>query len=62
VPFFSDNRKGIRLAVDKRIKVSVLDKSGIFVYFPPRDLDFSRVIKLRLLLFPVKELKEGNIP
>ena len=62
MPFFSDDRRGIRLAVNKKVKVLVLGRSGIFVYFRPRDLDFSRITGLGLLLFPEKRLKEGNIP
>jgi hypothetical protein len=59
--FFSDDRKETGLAVDKGIKISVLGKSGIFIYFRPRDLDFPRVAGLGLLSFSEKGLKESNI-
>jgi hypothetical protein len=62
VPFFSNDRKEIGLAVSKKIKVLMPDKSDIFIYFRPRDLDFPRVIGLGLSLFFEKGLKEGNIP
>jgi hypothetical protein len=61
MPFFSNDRKGKGLKTVKIIKISVLGKSGIFIYFRPRDLGFPRVIELGLLLFPEKELKESDI-
>jgi hypothetical protein len=61
VPFFSNDRKEIRLAVDEGVEISVLDKSGIFIYFRPRDLGFPRITGLRLLLFLEEGLKEGDI-
>jgi hypothetical protein len=62
VPFFSDDRKEAGLAVNKEVKISVSGKSGIFIYFRPRDLDFPRVTELGLSLFSEKELKENDIP
>jgi hypothetical protein len=62
VPFFSNDRKETGLAVSKGIKILVPGKSGIFVYFRPRDLDFPRIAGLRLLSFPEKGLKEDDIP
>jgi hypothetical protein len=61
MPFFLDDKRGAGLAVGKKVKILVLDRSGIFIYFRPRDLDFPRVIGLELLLFPEKGLKEGDI-
>jgi hypothetical protein len=61
MPFFSNNRKKTGLAVNKEIKVLVLGKSGIFIYFRPRDLDFPRITELRLSPFPEKGLKKNNI-
>jgi hypothetical protein len=62
VPFFLNDKKRTGLAVNKKIKILVLGKSDIFVYFRPRDLDFPRVIGLELLSFLEKRLKESNIP
>jgi hypothetical protein len=62
VSFFSDDRKRIKLTVNKKIKILMPDKSGIFIYFRPRDLGFPRIAELGLLLFPEKKLKKGNIP
>jgi hypothetical protein len=61
MPFFSDDRRGGGLKTVKIIEISVLGRGDIFVYFRPRDLGFSRVIKLRLSLFSEKRLKEGDI-
>jgi hypothetical protein len=62
VPFFSNDKRETGLAVGERVKILMPDKSDIFIYFRPRDLDFPRVIELGLLLFLEKRLKEGNIP
>jgi hypothetical protein len=62
MPFFSDDEREIGLAVNKGIKISVPNKSGIFIYFRPRDLGFPRVTGLGLLLLPEKRLKKDNIP
>jgi hypothetical protein len=59
--FFSDDRKGKGLKTVKVIKISVLGRGGIFIYFRPRDLGFSRITKLELLLFSEKRLKKSNI-
>jgi hypothetical protein len=62
VPFFSDDKRETELAVNKKVKILVPDKSDIFIYFRPRDLDFPRVIGLKLLSLPEKGLKENDIP
>jgi hypothetical protein len=61
MPFFSNDRKERGLKTVKIIKISVLGRGGIFIYFRPRDLGFPRVIKLRLLLLFEKGLKKNNI-
>jgi hypothetical protein len=61
MPFFSDDRRGEGLKTIKIIKISVLNRGGIFIYFRPRDLGFPRIIKLRLLLLSEKGLKKDNI-
>jgi hypothetical protein len=61
MPFFSNDEKRGGLKTVKVIKISVLGRNGIFIYFRPRDLGFPRVIKLGLSLFSEKRLKEGDI-
>jgi hypothetical protein len=61
MPFFSDDGRGKKLKTVKIIKISVLGRGDIFIYFRPRDLGFSRVIKLKLPLFSEKGLKESDI-
>ena len=61
MPFFLDDKRGGGLKTVKIIKISVLGRGGIFIYLRPRDLGFSRIAKLRLLLLFEKGLKEGNI-
>jgi hypothetical protein len=59
--FFSDDRRGEGLKTVKIIKILVLSRGGIFIYFRPRDLGFPRIAKLRLLLLFEKGLKKDNI-
>jgi hypothetical protein len=61
MPFFLDGGEEEGLKTIKVIKVLILGRDGIFIYFRSRDLGFPRVIKLRLLLFFKKGLKEGDI-
>jgi hypothetical protein len=61
MPFFSNDKREERLKTVKIIKVSVLGRGGIFIYFRPRDLGFPRIIKLELSLLFEKGLKKGNI-
>jgi hypothetical protein len=62
MPFFLDDKRETKLTVNKEIKISVPDRSGIFIYFRPRDLGFPRITELRLLLLPEEKLKENDIP
>jgi hypothetical protein len=61
VPFFSNDKKKAGLAVGKGVKISVSGRSGIFIYFRPRDLGFPRITGLGLSLFSEKGLKEDDI-
>jgi hypothetical protein len=61
MPFFSDNGRERGLKTVKIIKVLVLGRGGIFVYFRPRDLGFPRVTKLGLSSLFEKRLKENDI-
>jgi hypothetical protein len=61
MPFFSDDRRGGGLKTVKIIEILIPGRGGIFIYLRPRDLDFPRIIKLKLLLLSEKGLKESNI-
>jgi hypothetical protein len=61
MPFFLNGGEKGGLKTVKIIKILILDKGGIFIYFRSRDLDFSRITELRLLSLLKKGLKEGDI-
>jgi hypothetical protein len=61
MPFFSNDKKEKGLKTVKVIEILIPGRGSIFIYLRPRDLDFSRIIKLRLSPLFEKGLKKSNI-